>query len=280
MVFPGYFEAFGIPIVKGRAIEERDRPEGQRVAVVSETFARRHWPGLDPIGRWIKRGRPDDPRPPYLVVGVAQDVKGVVDPTDGDVPGLWYLSYAQNAGFLANDLTFVVHSRVPPFSLERAVRRAMASVDPGIAPYGFDTVEGLTGHSYVQDRFAALLVGLFGAVGLVLAALGLYGLLSFLVARRTRELGVRKALGARPADVLRLVLTDGARLVLPGLALGLLGAAAAARLLGSQLHGVGAGDPLSYVAAVAVLCLAAGLASWLPARRAARVDPMLALRSE
>jgi predicted permease len=280
MVFPGYFEASSIPIVKGRGIEERDRPEGQRVAVVSETFARRHWPGLDPIGRWIKRGRPDDPRPPYLVVGVARDVKGVVDPTDGDVPGLWYLSYAQNAGFLANDLTFVVHARVPPASLEKAVRQAMASVDPGIAPYSFDTVEGLTGHSYVQDRFAALLVGLFGAVGLVLAALGLYGLLSFLVARRTRELGVRAALGARPADVLRLVLTDGARLALPGLALGLAGAAAAARLLGSQLHGVGPGDPLSYVVAVAVLSLAAGLASWFPARRAARVDPMLALRSE
>ena len=280
MVFPGYFEAFGIPIVKGRGIEERDRPEGQRVAVVSETFARRHWPGLDPIGRWIKRGRPDDPRPPFVVVGVAKDVKGVLDPTDGDVPGLWYLSYAQNAGFLANDVTFVVEARVPPASLERAVRQAVASVDPGIAPYDFDTVLGLTGHSYVQDRFAALLVGFFGVVGLVLAALGLYGLLSFLVARRTRELGVRQALGARRADVLRLVLTDGARLVLPGLVLGLLGAAAAARILGSQLHGVGPGDPLSYVVAVAVLSLAAGLASWLPARRAARVDPMLALRSE
>jgi ABC-type antimicrobial peptide transport system permease subunit len=135
-------------------------------------------------------------------------------------------------------------------------------------------------NSYVQDRFAALLVSLFGALGLVLSALGLYGLLSFQVARRTRELGVRTALGARGADILSLVFRDGAHLVAAGLAAGLLGALGVTRLLGSQLHGVSAADPLAYAAAAVVLCAVAALASWIPARRAARVDPMVALRSE
>jgi putative ABC transport system permease protein len=280
MVFPGYFEDFGIRIVRGRGIERTDVDGRVRVAVVSETFARRHWPGQDPIGKSVRRGRAGDPRPPYVVVGVAADVKGVADPTDGDVPGVWYLPYVQNPGFATDDVTFVVHARVPALSLERAVRHVLATVDPGIAPYAFDSVERMAGNSYAQDRFALLLVGLFGALGLVLSALGLYGLLSFQVARRTRELGLRAALGAGSRDTLALVFRDGAVLVLPGLGLGLAGAAAATRLLDSQLHGVSAGDPASYAAAALVLGLAAALAAWLPARRAARVDPMLALRSE
>jgi predicted permease len=280
MVFPGYFEAFGIPIVRGRGLERTDLVGHERVAVVSETFARRHWPGLDPIGRTIKRGRPDDPRPFYVVVGVAADVKGVADPTDGDVPGVWYLPFAQNPGFLTDDVTFVVHARVLAGSLERSVRQVLAGVDPAVAPYDFTTVDRMAENSYVQDRFATLLIGLFGVLGLVLSALGLYGLLSFQVARRTREMGVRAALGARGADILSLVFRDGARLVIPGLLLGLLGALAVTRLLASQLHGVPPTDPASYAVASVVLTTAAALASWLPARRAARVDPMTALRSE
>jgi predicted permease len=280
MVFPGYFEDFDIPIVRGRGIERTDVEGGQRVAVVSESFVRRHWPGLDPIGRTIKRGRPDDPRPPYVVVGVAADVKGVADPTDGDVPGVWYLPYPQNPSFLTADVTFVVHAALPPAALEKSVRDLLGRVDPTIAPYDFTTVDRMVENSYVSDRFAALLVSLFGALGLVLSALGLYGLLSFQVARRTRELGVRTALGAKGADILSLVFRDGAHLVAVGLGAGLLGALVATRLLGSQLHGVGAADPLSYAAAAVVLGGAASLASWVPARRAARVDPMVALRSE
>ena len=280
MVFPGYFEAFGMPIVRGRGIERTDVVGHERVAVVSETFARRHWPSLDPIGRTIKRGRPDDPRPFYVVVGVAADVKGVADPTDGDVPGVWYLPFAQNPGFLTDDVTFVVHTRAVPETLERSVRQALGGVDPLVAPYNFTTVERMTENSYVEDRFATLLIGLFGMLGLVLSALGLYGLLSFQVARRTRELGVRAALGARVGDIVSLVLRDGALLVIPGLALGLVGAFGVTRLLASQLHGVPPTDPLSYAVAAIVLGTAAGLASWFPARRAARVDPMVALRSE
>jgi predicted permease len=280
MVFPGYFEAFGIPIVKGRTLERADAEGRARVAVVSETFARRHWPGQDPIGKAIKRGRVDDPRPPYMVVGVAADVKGIPDPVDGDVPGVWYLPYAQNPAFLANDVTFVVHTSVAALSLEKSVRETLRTVDARIAPYDVTTVERMAGDSYVQDRFAALLVGLFGALGLVLSALGLYGLLSFQVARRTRELGVRSALGAGGRDIVALVLRDGARLVLPGLLAGLVAAFGVTRLLASELHGVAPTDPVSYIAAGLVLALAAALAAWVPARRAARVDPMVALRAE
>jgi putative ABC transport system permease protein len=280
LVFPGYFRDFEIPIVRGRRLERTDVVGHPQVAVVSETFARRHWPGQDPIGKTIKRGRPDDPRPPYEVVGVAADVKGVADVQDGDVPGVWYLAYAQNPGFLTDDVSFVLHTRTEPLALESAVRAVLDGVDSTLAPYDFTTVARMTEDSYVPDRFAALLVGLFGALGLVLAGIGLYGLLSFQVARRTRELGVRAALGARSADILSLVLRDGARLVLPGLALGLAGALGVSRLLGSQLHGLNATDPLSYATAGVVLCLAAGLASWLPARRAAQADPVVALRTE
>ncbi|HVQ28955.1 MAG TPA: ADOP family duplicated permease, partial [Vicinamibacteria bacterium] len=280
LVFPGYFEDSGIPIVHGRPIERSDGAGGQRVAVVSEAFARRYWPGQDAIGRTIKRGRPDDPRPPYVVVGVAADVKGIADSTDGDVPGVWYLPYVQNAGFLTDDVTFVVHARVPAESLLRQVRAALAAIDPGLAPYGFTTLERKVGDTYVEDRFALLLVGLFGVLGLVLSAIGLYGLLSFQVARRTREMGVRAALGAESQDILALVFRQGASLLGAGLAAGLVLASAAARLLASQLHGVGPQDPMAHLVAGAVLSLAAALACWLPARRAARVDPMIALRTD
>jgi len=280
MVFPGYFEDSGIRILKGRSIETTDLEGHGRVAVVSAAFARRHWPGQDPLGKTIRRGRAGDPRPPYVVVGVAADVKGIADPADGDVPGTWYLPYAQNPGFLGDEVQLVVHGSVPAASLERPVRQALAAVDSRIAPHDFETVERMAGNSYAQDRFALFLVGLFGLLGLALSALGLYGLLSFLVARRTRELGVRAALGAHASDIHELVLRDGARLVLPGLALGLALAYAVTRLLDSQLHGVRAGDPVSYAAAALLLSLSAALASWLPARRAARVPPMVALRSE
>ena len=280
MVAPGYFTDSGITIVRGRAIDATDRPDGPKVAVVSETFAKNFWPGQDPIGKTIKRGRPNDPRPPYIVVGVAADIRGTVDSTDGELPGLWYLPYAQNPNYLANDVTFVVHSRVPPESLQDAVRAELGQVDPTIAPYEFNTLARLVDDTYVEDRFALLLVSLFGVLGLVLSAVGLYGLLAFQVERRTREIGVRTALGARGRDIIALIFRQGAGLLLGGLAVGLLASLAFSRVLESQLHGVSAADPVAYALTALVLAVTAALACWLPARRAAKVDPMVALRSE
>jgi putative ABC transport system permease protein len=280
LVEPGYFADAGIPIVRGRALAAIDQPGAPKVAVVSADFARRFWPGQDPIGRTIKRGRANDLRPAYVVVGVAADIKAISDENDGDIAGMWYLPYAQNPNFMADEIAFVVHTRVPPESLQAAVRKELAQVDPTIAPYDFSTLGRLTAGTYAEDRFALLLIGLFGVLGLLLAAIGLYGLLSFQIAWRTREIGLRAALGALRADILAMVFRDAAKLVLAGLALGAGAAYLATRLLRHQLHEVSPGDPLTYLLAAFVLAGTAAVACWLPARRATKVDPLVALRNE
>jgi putative ABC transport system permease protein len=280
LVAPGFFASAGIPLVRGRTLAETDRPGTPLVAVVSEDFARRFWPGQDPIGKTIKRGRADDRRPAYVVVGVAATVKGVSDENDGDVAGTWYLPYAQNPNFMADELAFVVHTRVAPESLQAAARTQLSQLDPAIALYDFNTLERMTSDTYAEDRFALLLIGLFGAVGLGLAAIGLYGLLAFQIARRTREIGVRTALGALRIDIVVLVFRDAAGLLLTGLGVGLAVAFLDTRLLRHQLREVSPADPAAYALAAVVLLAAAAFACWLPARRATRVDPITALRAE
>jgi hypothetical protein len=157
LVTPGYFRDSGMRIVRGRDLADTDRADGQKVAVITETFAKNFWPGEDPIGKTIKRGRADDPRPPYVVVGVVADIRGTVDSTDGDLPGLWFLPYAQNPNYLTNNLTFVLHTHVPPESLQAAARAALGKVDAQIAPYEFNTLSRMVDDTYVEDRFALLL---------------------------------------------------------------------------------------------------------------------------
>jgi putative ABC transport system permease protein len=280
MVFPGYFRDSGVPITRGRAIDETDRVDGQRVAVVSEGLAMRMWPGQDPIGKTIKRGRATDTRPPYVVVGVAADRKAIIDRDDGDVIGQWYVPYVQNPNYLADTVTFVLAANVAPESLESQARAALAAVDPGIAASNFNTLERLVDASYANDRFAVLLIGMFGVLGLLMAALGLYALLAFQVACRTREIGVRTALGASARDIVAMVLREGGVLLLAGMAAGIGASLTLTRLLNAELHNVSATDPYAYLAAALVLGPVAALACWLPARRAAQVDPMVALRAE
>lgn len=280
MAMPGYFHDAGIRLQRGREIAETDLPDSPKVAVVSESFAKRFWPGQDAIGKTIKRGRIDDARPPFTVVGVFADLKGTTDSTDGDLPGTWYVAYAQNATFNVNDVVFVVHSQQDPASLQPAIRAALAKIDSSIATTDYATIEQLMDDTHVEGRFGLLIIGLFGVLGLLLAAIGLYGLLAFQVARRTREIGVRTALGARAADIVGMIMREGFALVLVGLAVGFAAAFALTRVMQSELHGVSATDPLSYLLAAAVLSVAAAFACWLPARRAAKVDPMIALRAE
>ncbi len=280
MVFPGYFRDAGIPILAGRPIDESDRPDGPRVVVVSETFAQRMWPGQDAVGKTIKRGRATDPRPPYLVVGVAADRKAIIDRDDGDVVGQWYVAYAQNPRFLADTVTFVLETQPAPESLQTPVRAALTRVDSSIAASNFNTLERLVDGTYAADRFALLLIGLFGALGLLLSAIGLYGLLAFQVARRTREIGVRTALGATGGNIIWMILREGALLVTAGLVLGLAGARFAVQAFAGELTKVDPADPLVYGAALLVVILVALAAMLLPARRAAKVDPLVALRAE
>lgn len=281
MVFPGYFRDAGIPLVMGRDFEAADfQPGNPQRVIVSRAFAERFWPGQDPIGKRIKRGRPDSTRPYMEIIGVVADTRAQVDADDGDVVGNWYLPYAQHPNFLSGTVTFILDASVPADSLAPAVRTALAGVDPNLAVYNFNTLERMVSDAYTNDRFALLLVSLFGGSGLLLAAIGLYALLAFQVARRTRELGVRAALGATAADIVGLVFREGGRLVGVGLVVGAAAAWAGLGVLRTQLHDVSPADPWAYLLALGVLALAASLACWLPARRATRINPIEALRAE
>lgn len=279
---PGYFATVGQILVRGRDFTAGDHATGPNVCIINESFARRYWPGEDPIGKRVKWGRLDSPRPWSTVVGVVADIKAVVDPNDGEINGTLHLPLPQvlaaSASF--NEFIFVLETAVAPLSLENAARGALARVDPRLAAYEMTDIAAAAAETRTTERFALTLVALFGVLGLVLAAIGLYGLLALQVTRRTREFGVRAALGATAAGIVRLVAAQGLRLLAGGFVLGGLGSWAALRVARSQWPELPVANPLIFAAAAFVLSLAVGLACWLPARRAAKVDPMVALRSE
>jgi putative ABC transport system permease protein len=274
-----YFRTMGIPLLAGRGFARQDARGAQCVTVVNRTMAHLYWPNRGPLGARI---RPERGAPGWCtVVGVAGNVRKLgptvpVDPTmyysyrqvpDGDIP------------LVEGTMNLVVRSASPQ-SLAAALRRQVAAVDRRVPVYDMRTMGAIVARSRAQQRFTMALLGAFAALALALAAAGTYGTLSYLVTRRTREIGVRVALGARHRDVLRLVLAEGMRSTLIGLGIGITLALALARFMAGLLYGVGPADPLTFVGASAVLGAAALLASYLPARRAAKVDPMVALRCE
>ena len=280
LVFPGYFAEMQIPLLRGRAIDRNDTENGSLVAVVSQSLAERFWPGQDPIGKRIKRGRYDGPRPWIQIVGVVADTR-ILDEVDrSDIVGHWYLPYVQHPNMATENLNVTLRSTIGASSLQPAVRAALTRIDSGIAPFEFRSYAATIGETYLQDRFALLLVSLFGAVGLLLAVLGLHGLLSFQVTLRMREFGVRTVLGAQKADVAALVLKQASRLVGAGLIAGVVLSIGTTRLAGSLVPGLAATDPLVFAIATSVLIVTAVIACLIPARRAAAVDPMIPLRSE
>jgi macrolide transport system ATP-binding/permease protein len=267
-VSAGYFGAMGIPMLKGREFSPVDRPGASPVAIVNEAFARRFWPGQDPIGKRI--GQPDAWRE---VVGVAKDGKYA---SLGEEPKpYFYLPLAQS---YSTDLTLHVRTGNPA-ALQGDLRVLVHALDSDL-PIRMVTMDEHLGLSVLPQRIGATLLGVFGALGLILASVGLYGVLAYSVALRRREIGVRIALGAAAADVRRLVVGQALRLVIAGVVAGLLVAFAAGRLASSFLFGVGAADPLTFAGVPLLLGAVAVLASGLPAHRAARIDPMDALRSE
>lgn len=271
-----YFRTLRIPLLRGRAFDERDRRGAPLVAIVNETAARTLWPGQDPIGRRIGVGmHPWRDGATAEVVGVAGDARyGAADaPIGPDV----YVSMLQG-GRPSN--TVMVRAAGDPRALVGPVRREVLALKPDLPIFDIATLEERVGEALAPARFGALLLALFAAVALALAAVGIYGTIAYAVAQRTREIGIRMALGAARRDVLALMV---GRMLLPaaaGLLLGLGGAAALTRVLSSLLYGVGATDPATFAAVAALLAAVALLASWIPARRAARVDPMVALRNE
>ena len=269
-VGPAYFETMGIPLMRGRGITPRDTAGQPAIAVVNETMARRYWPGRDPVGTTIRFGGG-----PVTIVGVARD--GKYSRLSEEPRNYLYLPAMQN---YRPDLLLHVRTDGDPSLALPAVRAVVRGLDPNLPLFDVRTVEEHLRISTFIARMAASMLGLFGALGLLLAGVGLYGVIAFNVAQRTREIGVRVALGAAQGDVAWLVMRQGLVLGIVGLAAGLALALAVARLLAGQLVGISPVDPVSFVGTATLLLAIAAVASALPARRAARLDPLVALRRE
>jgi len=269
-ITPDYFEATRTPLRRGRPFTAADTAQSLPVVIVNETTARRYWPGADPIGKHLANSRDKVQRE---VVGVAADVKF----RSLDAPNIeeMYLPLAQSPW---PSMTVLVRSDTDPRPLVAAVRRELARLDPDIAVSGVQSLDEIVSGSVAQPQLVERVVAVFAALALVLASIGIYGVMSYSVAERTRELAVRMALGAGPREILRLVLGEGLGLTAAGLVLGLAVSLAATRLMSSLLFGVSATDPVTFGGAVAVLAATALLASFLPARRGMRLSPVRALR--
>lgn len=272
IVNPRYFQALQIPLKRGRTFTVQDNQGAPRVVIVNETLARRYWPNQDPIGKHIGDGRPEGWMP---VVGVVGDVRHMSLAQEPE-PEL-YLPLAQNP---EPGMRLAVRTPADPLRFAPVLRRTVMELDRDQPLSRVGSMEQAVSDAVATQRFSALLLGVFAAVALVLAAIGIYGVISFAVTCRTHEIGVRVALGARRADVLRAVVGQGTVLALIGVAIGLAAAFSLTRLLGSLLYGVKATDPLVFAGVSLLLTAVAALASYIPARRAASVDPMVALRYE
>jgi predicted permease len=274
-VSPGFFAALRIPIIAGRSFTEDEMVRSPSPVVVSERLVKRFWPGEDPIGKRIKLGPQSSTAAWRSIVGVVSDVKyrGLPEnPTaDPDV----YLPFAERNP----QVGLAIRTSLPPSLLIPAVRTAIREADASIPIYDVATMDELVASQTSQSRFTMWLMGVFAGVALVLSVIGIYGVMSYLVTQRTREIGIRLALGAANRDILRLVVGDGARLIAAGIAFGALMSLALQRVVASVLFGVSAAD-ISSAIAVAVLGCVALFACYVPAARAARVDPLQALRSE
>ncbi len=273
----GYFETMGIPLLAGRGFTPSDDGGATPVAVVNRTAAELFWPDQDPIGRRLKP--PGSEIPWFTVIGVAKDVKqGGLGAETGTEVYFHYPQTAAAAGYAPRAMHVVLRSELPPEALAVPVREAAHELDPALPVDGFRSMEAVLADSLQDSRFLALLLTVFAALAVALAAAGSYSVVSALAAERTAEIGVRMAFGAGRAELTRLILSEGMRLAAIGLAAGLVGALFASRLLQSLLFGVRASDPSSWVATLVIVLGAAVLASIIPARRSARIQPIAALR--
>jgi predicted permease len=285
IVTPGYFHTLGIPIVRGRALDDTDRKGALKVMVISEALAAAAFPGQDPLGRRLAccESGPDGKTPDFkTVVGVAGDVRwrGL-----GEAPSPeFYLPAAQVPGvawnWIQRTMYVVVRTPLEPGSLDLPLRAALAPVIPGVPIYDARTMEQRVGGSIATARFNTLLLMVLGAIGLVLAAVGIYGVVAYFVSRRTQEIGVRMALGATRRDVVSLVVRQASIPVLSGIALGVAISFPLTRVLSTQLFGVKPHDPVTFAAVTSGLTLVALLASLVPAARAASLDPTKALHGD
>ena len=274
-VGPDYFKALGIPLVSGRAFTDQDRAGRKRVAIINQTAARRYFPGEDPVGRQIWLGVGWEETEFGEIVAVAGDVKyGKVE--EAFEPQV-YVSYLQPT----EDASFVIaRTKGDPAAIVGAINREVTALDSSVPVFDLRTMADRSGDATSRTRFSALMLALFAALALVLASIGIYGVMAYLVSGRTHEIGIRMALGARAADVMKMMMGEAVIMTIGGIALGVVAALALTRVLASQLYEVGATDLATFVVVSIVLAGVALLACAIPARRATRVDPMVALRYE
>jgi putative ABC transport system permease protein len=276
-VTPGYFEAMRLGLARGRFLTAADREDTTPVAVINETMAARYWPGEDAIGRQFMMGTDD--KPWLTIVGIVNAVRhnAVIEEPRAEM----YIAHAQLPAHIQSaprGMTLVVRTNGDPLGIAGAVREAVRAVDRNLPVSDIRTMEAVAGAALSQPRFVTFLLGVFAAVALTLAAIGIYGTVSLLVAERTQEMGIRLALGAERSSILKLVLGQGLWLTLAGLVLGLAGAVVLTRTLAGLVYGIGTLDPLTFAAVPALLCVVALLACLVPAVRAASVDPIATLR--
>lgn len=276
-VSPDYFRAMNIPVLQGRTFTAEDRAGAPRKLMINQALAQRDFPNEDPVGKRITLGNNDENNQPiwFEIIGVTANVRSIE--LREEAPPELYFS-ARQLNF--QDMAIVIRSTIEPESLAPALRQAVAEVDRTVPVAQVQTMDHIVSESVTQPRFNLFLVGLFGGIALLLSAAGIYGVTSYTVAQRTHELGVRLALGAQVSDVLRLVLGQGMAVIGIGLVLGLASSFVLLRLMRSLLFGVGENDPLTFAAITLLLLFVALLACYVPARRATKVDPLIALRYE
>jgi putative ABC transport system permease protein len=271
---PDYFRTMGISIVRGRGFTDQDRAGAPPVVIVNEAFVRKHWPGADPIGKRIRFYGPLERAPWMQVVGVIADVKHELNLA---VTPEYYLPHAQNPW---NAMVLVAKTSVEPGSLAGALRQQVWAIDKDQPVFDVKTMQEVRSTSVAVYSFSSVMLGIFAFVALLLASIGIYGVMAFAVTQRTQEIGIRIALGARSVDVLKLVVKHGMKLVLLGMVIGLAGSWAVTRFIEKLLVGVEATDLLTFSVVSVCLLVAAFVACYLPARRATKVDPLVALRYE
>jgi putative ABC transport system permease protein len=278
LVSPNYFKTLGATLLKGRAVSEQDTSQTLPVVVVNREFARQAWSGEDPIGKRLRRGGPNEIAFPWMtVVGVVENIKEDRFTFGSDRP-VWYLPYAQQHS--SNPLQLVVRTAQRQSDLAVAIRNAIHSIDPNQPIPAATSMTAYLAEVLMRDRFSAILMGSLAAIGLLLAAIGLYGVMAYAVGQRTGEIGLRIALGARSGHVLRLVLGHGLCLVAAGLIIGLIGAYVLARGFSGALYQISSTDHFTFVAVGLLLAVTALIACYLPTRTAMSVDPVVALRCE
>jgi len=264
----------GIPLVEGRDFNEQDKPDSVRVVVVSEKTARYYWPGQSPIGKRLKPGSTTSESPWREVIGVVKDVRQndfIAEPKMQ-----MYMAGEQMNSFVPNAV--VARTTIDPLSLGTTIRKIVWEIDKDQPVSDIRSMEEIVSRAVARQRFSTMLLGIFATLALVLAGVGIYGVMSYSVAQRTREIGIRMAPGAQRSDVLKMTVAQGLRLVVAGVVIGLAAAFVLTRVMASLLFGVSATDPTTFHSISLILISVAVIASYIPALRATKIDPMVALR--